>query len=238
MTPTLLFVHSPVLGPATWSSTADVLRSKGFRCDVPDTTAVASSGGPYYPKFAAAVAEAVDDDHVVVVGHSAAGPLLPAIADVLGGRVLAAIFADATLPHPGLSWFDAAPAPLRDQLRVMAEGGRLPPWHEWFPPGALDELLPDPSLRGTVTAEIPRLPLAYFEEPAPATTPAQRCAFLRFSTPTTTPPTTPSDSAGGWHAGTGTIFGCSPRPMRSRKSSHQRFPHCAPADGMLALWRL
>ena len=183
MTPTLLFVHSPVLGPATWSSTADVLRSKGFRCDVPDTTAVASSGGPYYPKFAAAVAEAVDDDHVVVVGHSAAGPLLPAIADVLGGRVLAAIFADATLPHPGLSWFDAALPPLRDQLRGMAEGGRLPPWHEWFPPGALDELLPDPSLRGTVTAEIPRLPLAYFEEPAPATTPAQRCAFLRFSTP-------------------------------------------------------
>ena len=147
MTPTLLFVHSPVLGPATWSSTADVLRSKGFRCDVPDTTAVASSGGPYYPKFAAAVAEAVDDDHVVVVGHSAAGPLLPAIADVLGGRVLAAIFADASLPHPGLSWFDAAPPPLRDQLRGMAEGGRLPPWHEWFPPRALDELLPDPSLR-------------------------------------------------------------------------------------------
>jgi hypothetical protein len=158
-----------------------VLCSKGFRCEVPDTTGVAAADGPYYPKYAAAVAAAVDDDQVVLIGHSAAGPLLPAIADVLSGHVLAAIFADATLPHPKLSWFDAAPPPLRKQLRGMADGGRLPPWHEWFPPGALDQLLPDPALRGTVTAEIPRMPLAYFEEPAPATTAAQRCAFLRFS---------------------------------------------------------
>lgn len=186
MTFTLLFVHSPVVGPATWSATADVLRGKGFRCHVPDMTGVFRAGRPpYYPKFAAVAADTLHGsgaDPIVLVGHSAAGPLLPAIADVLSGRVRAAVFADAMLPHPGHSWFDAAPPPLREQLRGMAHGGRLPPWHEWFPPGALDELLPDPTLRRTVTAEIPRLPLAYFEEPAPVTRnwDTLRCAYLRF----------------------------------------------------------
>ena len=187
MTPTLLFVHSPVVGPATWSSTAEVLRGKGFRCDVPDMTALATSGGPYYPKFAAAAAAAVDGDSdpVVVVGHSAAGALLPAIAESVGGRVLGARSSPTQCsPSQGAAGSTPRRRRLRDQLRGMAEAGRLPPWHEWFPPGALDGAgSGSVAAATTVTAEIPRLPLAYFEEPAPATTPVQRCAFLRFSTP-------------------------------------------------------
>jgi alpha/beta hydrolase fold len=166
--------------------TAEALRRNGFRCAIPDLTGVTSASGPYYPKFADAAADTLHDsgdDPVVLVGHSAAGPLLPAIADVLSGRVRAAVFADAMLPHPGFSWFDAAPPMLRDQLRGMADGALLPPWHQWFPPGALAEVLPDRELRRTVTAEIPRLPVAFFEEPAPVTPnwDAVRCAFLRFS---------------------------------------------------------
>ena len=180
---TLLFVHSPVVGPATWAGTAEVLQSNGFHCAVPDLTGVVATGPPYHQKFAAAATKAASGDHVVIIGHSAAGGLLPAIADAMSGRVRAAVFADASLPHPGLSWFDAAPQPLRVQLRDLADGGLLPPWHEWFPAGALDELLPDPALRRTVTAEIPRVPLAYFEEPAPVTTAVPPCAFLRFSAP-------------------------------------------------------
>jgi pimeloyl-ACP methyl ester carboxylesterase len=188
VTVTLLFVHSPVVGPTTWALTADVLRSTGFRCHVPDMTGVSSAGPPYYPKYADVAAEGLhgtDDEPVVLVGHSAAGPLLPAIADVLSGRVAGAIFADAQLPRPGLSWFDTAPAPLRDQLLGMVRDGLLPPWHDWFPPGAIAELLPDAEMRRAISAEIPKLPVAYFEEAAPATrnwdTP--RRAFLRFSAP-------------------------------------------------------
>jgi Alpha/beta hydrolase family len=182
MSPTLLLVHSPVVGPTTWSSTADVLRGNGFRCVVPDLTGVAKAGPPYYPKFSAAAAEAIDDDPVVLIGHSAAGALLPSIADVVGDP-LAAVLVDTQVPHPCLSWLDTAPPPLRDQLHGMARDGVLPPWHEWFPPGAIAELLPDPELRRTVTAEIPRLPLAYFEEPAPLsrTWDTLRRAYLRFS---------------------------------------------------------
>ena len=183
MTPTLLFVHSPVVGPATWSATADVLRGKGFRCLVPDLTGVAHAGPPYYPKFAAAAARAVTDDPVVLIGHSAAGPLLPVIAESTNGRAVAAVFVDAFLPHPGRSWFDVAPVPLREQVLDMADAGRLPPWNEWFPANAIEELVPHPNVRRRFISEIPRLPLAYFLERAAVTRgwDALRCAYLRFS---------------------------------------------------------
>jgi pimeloyl-ACP methyl ester carboxylesterase len=184
MTATLLFVHSPVLGPSTWRATANILQRKGFRCEVPDLTGVTAVDPPFYPKFADVAAEALHDsgvDPVVLIGHSAAGSLIPAIGDVLSGRVTGAVFVDATLPHPGLSWFDAAPAPLRDQLLGMADDGLLPPWHEWSPPGAIEELIPDPTVRQAFFAEIPRLPVAYFDEPAPMTRDLDAYAVLRFS---------------------------------------------------------
>jgi hypothetical protein len=178
---TLLFVHSPVVGPTTWTRTADVLQSNGFRCVVPDLTGVAASGPPYYPKFAAVAARAVTDGPVVLIGHSAAGPLLPVIAEA--SETIGAVFVDSFLPHPGRSWFDSAPVPLREQLVDMADAGRLPPWNEWFGADALDELVPDPNVRREFIAEIPRLPLAFFLEPAPVMRgwDALRCGYVRLS---------------------------------------------------------
>ena len=187
MSTTLLFVHSPVMGPSTWTYTAAVLQENGFHCVVPDLTAVATMGQPYYPKYATAAAAAVDgtSDPVVVVGHSAAGALLPAIAEAVGDRTRGAVFVDATLPQPGRSWFDTAPPALAAQLRGLADHGLLPPWHEWFPPGSLEALVPDPSRRRRLMSEIPRLPVAYFDEPAPPARFAKSvaCAFLRLGSP-------------------------------------------------------
>ena len=183
--PTVVLVHSPLVGPSTWSATAEALRRNGFRCEAPDMTRVAAAGPPYYPKFAEAAADALGSsgDPVVLVGHSAAGALLPAIADVVGDRTRSVVFVDALLPHPALSWFDTAPPALRGQLLGMVSHGLLPPWNEWFPPGVLEELVPQPALRREFVAEIPRLPVGYFEEPAPVTSApgTRRCAFLRLS---------------------------------------------------------
>lgn len=95
----------------------------------------------------------------------------------------AAVFVDATLPHPGVSWFDDAPAALVERLRGLVVDGWLPPWHRWFPAGALPALLPDERTRADFVAEVPVLPLAFFDEPAPAsrTWPLERCAYLRLS---------------------------------------------------------
>jgi pimeloyl-ACP methyl ester carboxylesterase len=184
---TLLFVHSPVAGPSTWIYTAEMLRKNGFACVVPDLTAVSTTAQPYYPKYAIAAAAAVDDGTgpIVLVGHSAAGALLPAIAEAVGDRTRGAVFVDAMLPQPGRSWFDTAPPGLAAQLRGLADHGLLPPWHEWFPPGVLAELVPDMARRRRLIAEIPRLPVAYFDEPAPPARFAKSvaCAFLRLGPP-------------------------------------------------------
>jgi len=183
---TLLFVHSPVVGPSTWIYTAEVLQQNGFDCVVPDLTGMAAAGPPYYPKYATAAAAPVNaGDPVVLIGHSAAGALLPAIAEAVGDRTRSAVFVDAMLPQPGRSWFDTAPPGLEAQLRGLASDGVLPPYHEWFPPGALADWVPDAGRRRRLIAEIPRMPVAYFDEPAPSATFAESvaCAFIRLGAP-------------------------------------------------------
>ena len=184
---TLLFVHSPVVGPSTWIYTAEVLQQNGFECVVPDLTGMAAADAPYYKKYASAAAAAVggDTDPVVLVGHSAAGALLPAIAEAVGDCTKGALFVDAMLPQPGRSWFDTAPPGLEAQLRGLAGDGVLPPYHEWFPPGALADSVPDPQRRRRLIAETPRMRLAYFDEPAPPARFADSvaCAFVRLGAP-------------------------------------------------------
>jgi len=124
-----------------------------------------------------------DTGRVVLVGHSGAGALLPLIAEALGKVIDAALFVDAILPHPGQSWFDTAPADLHRRLLSMATGGALPPWHQWFPAGTLERLLPDAMLRGRFIAEIQEVPLAYLEERAPLVQgwPPGRCGYLQLN---------------------------------------------------------
>jgi hypothetical protein len=186
MTATLLFVHSPVVGPTTWTDTAEAMRRKGFHTAVADLTGAVATE-PFYPVLAAAAAAAVDDgtDAVVVIGHSAAGALLPAVAAAVGQRTRAAVFVDAILPQPGRSWFDTAPPEQGAQLRALAVDGLLPPYHDWFPPGVLEELVPDPAKRREFVAEARRLPIAYFDEAAPLVQFADSvvCAFVRLGAP-------------------------------------------------------
>ena len=185
-----VLVHSPLVGPATWRPTAEALRARGYAVIVPSLVRFDQDGPPYYEKLTRRVAAAVNTsspaDALVVVGHSGAGALLPSVAAALGDAPMAKIFVDALLPHPGRSWMDTAPPALQEQLRSLAVDGRLPPWHEWFPPGTVEALLPDTEQRAGVLAEIPRLPLAYFEEAAP---PADgglgRCGYLQLSAPYT-----------------------------------------------------
>jgi len=165
----VVLVPSPLLGPVSWRRVVDGLRAAGCRTAVADLRPAIAAGPPFYPGLAAAIAVAAGDhDEVTLVGHSRAGPLLPAAAEALGPRVGAAVLVDARLPHPGLSWFDALPAGDARRLRDTATDGRLPPWNTWFPAAELDRLLPDPALRAAVVAEIGRLPVALLDEPAPA----------------------------------------------------------------------
>jgi hypothetical protein len=171
--PTVVLVHSPVTGPSVWQPVAGILHGQGQETVVPSWAEVFAGPAPYYPKLAAAVADDIDRGRdaggsgVVLVGHSGAGALLPAIADASAATVVGLVFVDALLPNPGRSWFDEAPADMREQLLGLAHDGLLPPWNEWFPPETLEHLLPDPDVRASFCSELPRVPVAYFEEPAP-----------------------------------------------------------------------
>jgi len=132
------------------------------------------------------VSQAIADQAVagsVIVLHSGAGSLAPAIADLSEGRVIAAAFVDAVLPHPGRSWFETASAGLGERLRGLASDGQVPPWGQWFGPGAMAQLLPDPDQRRTFEDELSPTPLAWLEAPAPDITfrLEEASAYLRLS---------------------------------------------------------
>jgi pimeloyl-ACP methyl ester carboxylesterase len=185
---TLVLLHSPLVGASTWQPVADVLRRRGRAVVVPSLVGGLAGTGPYYPRLVSAIADAAarrpNGGPAVLVGHSGAGALLPAAAKATAEAVAEAtaespteakapsrphtVFVDALLPHPGCSWFQTVPAALREQLRGLASGGLLPPWNEWFPPGTIEELLPDTAQRARFCAELPRVPLAYCEEAGPA----------------------------------------------------------------------
>jgi hypothetical protein len=168
--PTVVLVHSPAVGPLTWRSVAAELSSVGRAALVVSLVGAFEDGPPYHARVAARVAKGVDSiaTPIVLVGHSGTGPLLPCIAAAVPGPVEALIFADAGLPRPGRSWFDDAPSDLANHLRTLAHDGLLPRWPDWFGPDGIDGLLPDARLRKDFVAEAPRLPLAFFGEPAPS----------------------------------------------------------------------
>jgi len=112
---------------------------------------------------------------------SASGALAPSVAAALSAPLTGVIFVDAILPHPGRGWLDTAPPALKAQLAAGAQQGLLPAWDGWWPPGALERLVPDAELRAAIIADLEPLPLAYFEEPAPADDLSAPCAYLQLS---------------------------------------------------------
>jgi pimeloyl-ACP methyl ester carboxylesterase len=168
----LMFVHSPLVGPATWRAVAGRCAAAGWQAAVADLMPAVAGPGPYQPAIATAVARAAAglDRPVVLVGHSGAGPLLPGVAAAMPAPVRALVYVDAGLPYPGRTWFETAPVDLVTRLTGLAVDGWLPPWHEWVAPEVLARVLPEPAVRAGFTAELRPLPLAYFQEPMPAVT--------------------------------------------------------------------
>src|SRR5919198_997712 len=98
-----VLIHSPPVGPMTWAPVAAELRRRGARTVVPALDCPprnAGAGGlaaeSYWAQHAAAVAAAVrpwgDAAPLVFVGHSGAGPLLPAVCAAVPNPAAAYLF--------------------------------------------------------------------------------------------------------------------------------------------------
>ncbi|SDC66411.1 hypothetical protein [Actinokineospora iranica] len=167
---TAVLVHSPFLGPASLRPLADELAALGHPTLVLDLLPSVVTP-PVHQRLIGAFADAMSDTAVtgplMLVGHSGAGPLLPAFADELED-VRGLLYLDAGLPTPGKSWRDTAPAKLYERLRERSRDGQLPRWHHWFDTDPLPELVADAALRAEIADEAPEVPLAFLSEPRPS----------------------------------------------------------------------
>jgi pimeloyl-ACP methyl ester carboxylesterase len=159
-------VHSPLVGPSAWRWVAQEFEAAGCRVAVPRVPPEVAAQG--WAAFADAVAGQISGGEVLV-GHSGAGPLLPQIAERAPRQPSALIFVDSAVP-PKAGAAELMPDWLLADLRPLATDGVLPPWSDWFGPGVMQELVPDAEKGSAVCGELPRLPLAYFEDRVPVPT--------------------------------------------------------------------
>jgi hypothetical protein len=183
-----VFVHSLLLGPATWAAVAARLTASGAAVVVPSFVDVADADPPFWPRVIEKVNEAVcqlpQDQPVLLVVHSNAGLFVPVIAHEARHPVAGCVFVDASLPSRTGSTPTASPERLT-HLRTMETGGRLPQWTTWWPEDDVAMLFPDPQTRSAVSAEQPRLPLSYYEQqiPVPDGWDNRPCGYLLFGPP-------------------------------------------------------
>jgi hypothetical protein len=183
---TFVLVHSPLVGPFTWSRVADELAARGVTVTVP--TLPEDHLAPYWRLHAEAVASQVADavGPLVLVGHSGACPLLPAIGAAGGGTVSAYVLVDGDLPlAPGkrgsrIDLLRAASPALADELEaLLAAGGSFPTWGD----DDLRDEIPDQRSRARMVAEVRPQPRQFWTEQLPSIPgwPGAPCGYLELS---------------------------------------------------------
>jgi pimeloyl-ACP methyl ester carboxylesterase len=176
----IVLVHSPLVGPFTWSLVAKSLQADGFDVLVPVLTDSGETPPPYWQQHAVSMQQALasipPERPLVLVGHSGAGSLLPVLAQAARHPVTAYLFVDAVLPHPGKTQLEEMPEELR---QLLAEGSRFPNWRD----EDLREVLPDGRARQQLLAEVLPRPLTFFEEVLPEVPgwPDAPCGYLLFT---------------------------------------------------------
>lgn len=166
----VVLANSPVVGSLTLDTLARSLGALGVDAIVPPA--------PFDPdEYASTVAASVDASSVLV-GFSAAGPRLFAIADA--ARPAGIVFLDARLPDDGVAPSDeAAFAELLDRLPV-GDDGLLPPWPSWWPDEVLRAICPDDAVRARFVDGCPPVPRAMFDRALPAPPFDGPCGYLAF----------------------------------------------------------
>lgn len=136
---TFVLVHGAWHGGWCWDAVAARLRTQGHACFAPTLRGLAHRGAALTPELdadahvddVAGLVEALDLRQVVLVLHSYAGLLGPALQARLGERIVHRCFVEAVVPAPGQRMLDlVAPASAqRFALAVQEHGNgwRLPP---------------------------------------------------------------------------------------------------------------
>lgn len=173
---TIVLLGSPLLTPGSWAGLPDALEAADQSLDVLDASIADDDEPPFGQRYLTGVvlaARSARPRHpLVLVAHSAAGPLMPGVGRALrdaGHRVGGYVFLDAALP--GLSRPNRIDLLRREGdesvavlLALFETGGRFP----------------DGDLPGVVTRPRGR---EFFEEPLPTSDdwPDAPCGYVRTS---------------------------------------------------------
>jgi hypothetical protein len=184
-----VLIHSPLVGGLTWTLVADEMRQTGINVVVPTLVDSSDSAEPFWKQHAESVSRALaqipQNSPVTLVAHSGAGPLLPAIRQVLPNPVKAYVFADAGIPRDGASRLDLMksedPEWAAQFQEDLEQGEHFPNWSM----EDLQEIIPDISLRKQMVAEIRPRGLSFFTECLPAFDgwPDAPYVYIQFSAP-------------------------------------------------------
>ena len=184
-----VLIHSPLVGPLTWSLVAGQMRRHGLDVMIPSLTDSPDSKEPYWKQHTESVAQALTniskDIPVTLVAHSGAGPLLPAIRAAIPNPIQAYVFVDAGIPRDGFSRLGLMreeDSEWAEQLQAELErGDSFPNWSS----EDLRAIIPDEKLREQMVAEIHPRGLDFFTEPIPVfqSFPDAKCFYILFSSP-------------------------------------------------------
>lgn len=184
---TYALVHSPLVGPFTWQLVCEALICQGFKAIIPALLDDPNSTLPYWQQHADSAARDLahisNNETIVLVAHSGAGPLLPAIRQRLTHSICAYVFVDAGIPRDNLSRIDLMK--LEDSSwaeqfhKSLLNGDQFPTWTA----DDLQAIIPDDDRRRKLTAEIHPRSLSFFTEPIPVYVgwPAAPCVYIQFS---------------------------------------------------------
>ncbi len=134
-----VLVHGAWHGGWCWQAVAERLRAQGHACFAPTLRGLAHRQAALSPELdadahvddVASLVEALDLQQVVLVLHSYAGLLGPALQARLGPRIAHRCFVEAVLPQPGQCMLDLVAPAVAQRLTQSAQqhgdGWRLPP---------------------------------------------------------------------------------------------------------------
>ena len=186
-----VLIHSPLVGSYTWSLVAEDLTARGVDVRLPllaDDDGVAL---PYWQRHAQSVVRHLAaypcSAPAILIAHSGAGPLLPAISAALraslGMRAGAYLFVDAGMPVDALSRLDLMALESTEQAaqfrQFLEGGGRFPDWND----EQLRAIVPDDAVRQRLLADLRPRALPFFSEPISVFTgwPDAPCGYIQLS---------------------------------------------------------
>ena len=191
MSPGRVFVliHSPLVGPSTWTQVAEEMQARGLAVLVPKLQDSSLSTDLFWRQHAESVARDINeipqDTGLILIAHSGAGPLLPAIGGSVLHPVRAYVFVDAGIPRDGASRLDLMrsedPEWAAQFQKQLERGERFPTWSF----EDLRDVIPDLASSKQTVAELRPRRLDFFIEPIPVFEgwPDAPCVYIQFSVP-------------------------------------------------------